>query len=447
MNLVLLFFSIFFYLQNFFISFFINFVFVPTLLEFLAVFIIVLFLARFKYFKLYMILWQVLYLIHFSFIAYFGKTITYIDIYLFFTHIDETFESLFAMVDTVMIPLYFTIGIVFVLLFMKFKKNNINSYILIFIFLFSFSFLPKLHDGSFLLLKETASIYKIDNNVLIQQTQSQLEPIRKEDLNIVLVLGESMRAREYLQEKISFFENNIYKTIYAGATNTDVAVPLLLNGALRPKEIDLQKNLFRLAKTNGFTTHFISAQNHTYLQYIKPYLGLDYIANIQIIKSQDDMDLVKELKKVDLAKNNFLVLQMQGQHSPYKFYPSYKKEDSLLQRYNHSMRYSDKVLKDIVKYFEGSNKRYVFVFSADHGEHIGLNGKFGHNSFDKEIYKVPFVYKGFDQINKEFINHHNDIYRLVYYYLGYSKEFHANQESLKIYGTMINEEDGFIDIP
>ena len=64
------------------------------------------------------------------------------------------------------------------------------------------------------------------------------------------------------------------------------------------------------------------------------------------------------------------------------------------------------------------------------------------NKFEKEIYKVPFVYHGHKDINIETINSHNDIYTLIKRFLGYEVSYKSSSK-IKVYGTMINEEDGF----
>lgn len=447
MNYFILFLAIIFYLQNLIISFFINFAFVPQILEFMIILFLLLIISRLKYQKAILYIWQFLYFIHFCFISYFGTSITYIDIYLFFTHMKETIESFSHMFSIMLIA---TINFIFMILIItkvKIQKQNINPLIPLILLITSFFYLSKPHDASFILLNELRQIHKIDTNINITKSDKPLKPLYTRQINIVLVIGESMRAKEYLSEQYDFFENNPYKTIYSGATNTDVSIPLLLNGAKRPKEINLKNNLFYLAKNNGLQTHYITTQNNQYLKYIKPYLAKQYIDSVKILATQDDNDLTHQIKKIKLQKSNFIVLQMQGQHSPYTFYPNSNLTNSIQTHYKNSMKYSNTILKKVLSHLQkNSYYPYTFIFTSDHGQLLGENQKYGHNRFEKQIYKVPFVYQSTITFNIKNILNHNDIYNLIKYQLGYLEKLTFNKLPIKIYGTMINEEDGFIQI-
>lgn len=441
--------SLLFYSQNLFISFFISFVFIPTIIEFLLIVLIVLLINRLPFSKVFFIIWQLLYLIQFSFISYFGQSLSYVDIYLFFTHIDETFESLIPMYEIFLIPVSIFIAITLIILFSKKSANiNISAKILIPLLLISFYFTPKNYDASLLLLKQIAQSYKLldaKTPTIQEQYNTAIKPLTQKDLNIILIIGESMRAKEFHTKKYDLFEEYQYQTIYSGATNTDVSIPLLLNGATRPKEINLQKNLFTLAKQNNFHTSFITAQSKQYLKYIKGYLEEKSIDNKQVLNALDEK-LLKSLEALDLQQNNFIVLQMQGQHSPYTFYPNYNNNDPIFTRYQNSMDYSNQVLTKIIEHIKNnSTKPYLIIFTSDHGEQIGLNGKYGHNRFEEEVYKVPFLVASNIKPLDTNISSHNDLYQLLYNQLGYSAELIFNRP-ITIYGTMINEEDGFIQI-
>jgi glucan phosphoethanolaminetransferase (alkaline phosphatase superfamily) len=440
----LFFLSILFYFQNIIISFFTNFSFIVNIFEFSFIYILVLSISKFKYSKQILYFWQSFYLIHFIFLTYFGSIVTYIDIYLFFTHIEDTFTTLFYMINTIKIPIFISLIMYLILYKIKIKPINISYKFLTLILIVLFFMIPKINDTSLILIKELFQVYKIYNKKeIINKKTKTIKPIYQNDINIILVLGESMRAKEYLEKKYTIFENYNYKTIYSGATNTDVSIPLLLNGALRPKKINDKYNLFYLAKQNNFNTTFISTQSSKSLKYIKPYLNIKYINNYKVLKSLDK-NLINELNNINFSKNNLIVLQMQGQHSPYIYYPNSKRDESIKVRYQKSMQYSNKILEQLLNIVkEKSKKPYLFLFTSDHGEFIGENGKFGHNKFEEVIYKVPFFYKSFYNLNLLKIKNHNDIYKIIFHYLGYSKIIKYSKSNI-IYGTMITEEDGFI---
>ena len=445
------------YFQNLIFSLFFNFPFIPTIFEFILVFIISYLIIKSKYPKTFFSLWQLLYLIHFSFISFFGTTINSTDIYLFFTHIQETFETAVFSLELFTKPFVITfLTLIFILATLK-KQKTATSFKRVFILSIGIIiFWPiKYNDASFILIKE---LIKIPINYQPSTTDHQSTQISHQpstinpNINILFVIGESMRAKEYLTNSFSIFNDYSYKSIYSAATNTDVSVPLLLNGATDPTQINLSNNLFVLARQNGFTTSFITTQSSKSLKYIKSYLQNKEIEYFKIIGSRDDMDLLKELKKTNLEKNNFIVLQMQGEHSPYSYYPkefNRYKDKTIENRYNNSMLYSDYILTNMIKYLQANSKKpTLFIFTSDHGEFIGLKGRYGHNKFEPEIYKVPFVSYSKDckSFNPQNIKSHFHIYQLLKYFLGYGKELNFSQETIRINGTMITGEDGFIKV-
>jgi len=421
-----------------------------SLLEFLILFLMLSLFSKSKQFKIYILILQSLYLIHFIFISYFGNQIQYTDIYLFFTHITETFESIAALYDIVFYPLLIVATTSFIIMYMSYEKSKTPTFVLLAFFLFSLLFQDKMHDASLSLIKESIKsiFFKKEKGDIQKSDDKNRTPLHKTDNNIILVIGESMRSRENLKDRYEIFENYSYKTILSGATNTDVAVPLLINGGISPQKINLEDNLFLLAKKNGYKTSFITAQNEKSLKYIEPYLHKEYIDDFKILSSRDDKELISNLKNLSLEDKNFIVLQMQGEHSPYIYYENSDRSDSVELRYHKSMQYSDIVLNQLINYVSNySKKPFIFIFLSDHGELIGHDGRTGHNRFEKEIYSVPLVIHSNLETHLEELESHNDVYELMYHYLGYSKEFLLQErKKIRVYGTMITEEDGYIDI-
>jgi len=437
-------FSLVFYSQNFFFSLFSAFVFVPSLSEFITLYLLVLIISKSSYSKFIFSIWSSLYLIHFSFISFFGREIASSDIYLFFTHIVETYETFSYTLDRyigVFILFLFLICLIF---WIDFKKIKANIYILLFL-LVSVLFIGKqTNDASFVLVNSLKDLSFLDTKTVELREGKKLEPLRNSDVNIVLVIGESMRAKEYQDKEYEMFERYFYKTIYSGATSTDVSLPLLLNGAIKPSSIEMGKNLFILAKQNNFYTTFITAQTPHSMKYIKPYLFLKNIDDFRVLGTRDDMNLVDELQKMDNNHSNLFVLQMQGEHSPYKYYPNFKDID-LNERYTQSMNYSNKIIMQMIAHIKKIDKRTIFIFTSDHGELLGEGSMYGHNTFEEQVYRVPLIIV--DNFNSdvlyEDIFSHNDVYTLIYHSLGYSKILKYSQETLRVNGSMINEEDGY----
>ncbi len=437
------------YSQNFIFGFFNKFVFIPSLVEFLLTLSVLALISKSRYYKSLLSIWLVLYFTHFSFMSFFGTPIKPWDAYLFFTHVLESYETFIETLSLYATSFFITLFTLLAILKIDLKRSAINLYVLLVVVVaLAFINAPKIGDASFLLIKSLyeASSLKTQNAELNVRDVKRVAPLRKSDVNVVLLIGESMRAKEFHAKSFDIFENYFYKTIYSGATSTDVSVPLLINGAIKPSEMDFSNNLFTLARNNGYETHFISTQSENSMRYIKPYLMTQSVQNYRIIGSKNDDDLVKELKKIDFEDNktDFVIMQMTGQHSPYKYYPKYKKS-TITQQYEESMEYSNVLILEMIKYVKASKRETLFIYTSDHGELLGEDGKMGHNKFQEKIYRVPLVIVPSlkDDVNLSRLQSHSGIYRLIYHFLGYGKEFKEANASIRVNGSMISEEDGY----
>jgi lipid A ethanolaminephosphotransferase len=287
---------------------------------------------------------------------------------------------------------------------------------------------------------------------------------KKNDYNIILLFGESMRYDKFKSlTKISKYKKDLnfkeYKTISL-ATSTDITIPLFMNNAKQQNEINISNSLMKLAKEANFSTYFISSQSQNALKYIKRYLNSDYIDYYtQGAKNTYDSFLIKELKKIDLKKKSFITMQFVGQHSPYDKYPSQFNinknintfKEKINSKYNNTLLYTDFILDNIIKYLkEKSTKPTIIIFTSDHGELLGKNKKYGHNVFEKEVFMVPsFIYtiKIKNYLKTKSIIHHLDLVHYIRYSLGYEKEFNFNKKfKYRVNGTMMSGEDGYLNI-
>ena len=437
------------YTQNIIFSFFAVSVFIPSLIELVLLFFILLLLSYCRYQKLIISLWLSLYLMHFSFMSYFGQSITPSDIYLFFTHVSESYETFIDTLDIFIVAFSIYLINIFIVLNVKLKKRVLNLYTVLIIFIIAILLnFTKLNDASFLLLKSISkvSFTKTIEPISEEKFTKEKKPLRESEINIVLLIGESMRAKEYQLDSYEMFEKGFYKTIYSGGTSTDVSIPLLINGAIRPSQIDMTNNLFRLAKQNSYQTQFITTQSLNSMKYIKPYMDERNIDRYSVLGSREDSHLLDKLKKIDFnnADAEFVVMQMQGEHSPYKYYPTYVKS-TIPQQYAASMEYSNTLILEMMSYIGSLKMPTLFIFTSDHGELLNENGRAGHNKFHKKIYRVPMIIMSNinTTLDYEKILSHQGIYNLIYYFLGYAKEYKEEKNLIRVNGSMISEEDGF----
>jgi len=295
--------------------------------------------------------------------------------------------------------------------------------------------------------------------------------------NIVFVIGESMRDDRlsllgYNQkttprlDSLNSVEPFVSASIYAGGTMTRSAFAVLTNRIKYPgasnQLITYNNNIFKLAKENGFQTHFISRQTFSHLEIVDNLLSkenIDHYFNYEDIQkcipepSGFDNDLLPMLKKIDLNKNNFIVLHQRGSHSPYsKQYP--EKFDKFENDYDNTVLYSDYIFAEVYNYLKlNSPKETYFIFTSDHGEMLGeVKGKKGHGWFEKEVYKVPFIFIPINQKDSlnnlaETVKCHFDVSSLIQNLLGYDSKPETDPErTIYINGSEMNALAGYMTI-
>lgn len=295
---------------------------------------------------------------------------------------------------------------------------------------------------------------------------------------IIFILGESLSPHHmslygYQQPTTPFLDSQksnpdfFYTIGLAGGVSTDIAVAFLMNlgfgdgGSL--KAAKGQQCLFKLAKTNHYSTHFLSAQNAEQLRYIIPYLcssSLDDFRSLEQISPQtvdhqaaDDKDLLPELKKLlALDSKQFIILHQRGSHAPWE-----RRSTEMNRRfphtdkigyYNNSVVEFDLFMKGINAIAQTSNKKTLIIYVSDHGEAMGQDGKWGHGQLIKAAFEIPVIIMSFnhklpDVVKKlpTFIPHYN-LSLFMADSLGFevNQPIHNQPKDYVIYG---NDIDGF----
>ena len=407
-----------------------------------------------KYYKMIYLLLLIFNTIHQLFFSYFHRTITSTDIYLFFTHIEETFESFYTLPSLFLLPFFFLLSGLFLLWILPRpehtgypSKSWIKYPVLLLLVMIN------LNSTMGLQLIDTFLHLSFQKPKLLHLKESPLYPDRNAKLNIILLIGESMKFDNYVESKLKT-QHFFYKKIYSGATNTDVALPLLLNAKTNPLELTHtnETNLFKLAKKNHFTTAFISIQSEKSLKYIKPYLQTEHIDHYKSYTKKErdpkfDLLLFERLKKIDFSKNNFTVLQQIGQHSPYYYFEGEKSDNQRI-NYERSVDYSFKLYDRIYHYLKNTQKAFIFIYVSDHGEFTGEDGHYGHNSFNPIIYNVPMFIVSDSTLPSTYknIRSHYQLSQFLTYLLGYKKKLEFSKRKSIVNGTMLSREDGFIEV-
>jgi glucan phosphoethanolaminetransferase (alkaline phosphatase superfamily) len=298
-----------------------------------------------------------------------------------------------------------------------------------------------------------------------------------DNINVVLVFGESVNANYMslfgypdatspLLDDIK--DSLIYKKALSAAPLTLVSSSMFFNATREYDNVNNQLkgtvNLFKLAKENGFTTSYLSAQEENIASKIQPQM-IDNITTKEDIylhlKEKSDLYLLELLEKeqskfLNPSTKNFLVLHQRNIHSPYKanyeHYPQFNiftGDGGRENTYKNALIMNDYFLyhtMQLIKNIAGNKPTYVF-FTADHGEALGKNGEFGHGFLDTETVQVPFVYTCFNcQLEKDdsltFPTHY-EIAKMIANKLG-AHIINPNENGLfYINGSSLYGDDGF----
>lgn len=198
----------------------------------------------------------------------------------------------------------------------------------------------------------------------------------------------------------------------ASGVSTAVSLPNFINVIREPGQHHLLRqqphNLFRLAEKSGFKTHWISSQESKLLNF----LGSRFI-DVSITREdhpllfarQQDHGVVDLIDRQQWDSHNFVVVNLRTAHSPYE--NNYRSHDEVLhgwstdeqlpreQRkansYDNAVLYLDDLLADIIQRFEQLEGERYLLITADHGQLLGENGRWGHNDLVPQVASVPVM--------------------------------------------------------
>jgi glucan phosphoethanolaminetransferase (alkaline phosphatase superfamily) len=212
-----------------------------------------------------------------------------------------------------------------------------------------------------------------------------------DDLNVVLIIGESARADYFGKYAVRVLERNIInlKKSISGYRYTRDAVPEILTLVRGDKNYSITDIMNAL----GFNTFWIGAQGikgateSPYAHFALNSKNRIYKDSTRIIEY--DMELLGYLDKLmATGGKNFYIIHQIGSHTPffkrfergYEKYDNYCKskdmlncsEEDIHNAYVNSIVYTDIFLDDIMRKFEGKNT--LLFYTSDHGvDNIYLN--------------------------------------------------------------------------
>ncbi len=441
--------------------------------------------------------------------AYFGMPISAMDITLFFQNSVETIKDLSSIAHLMVLPFAICV-LAFVISITANRRLNQRLRFrwmwLVLLLVFVQPPLYKIHivkqlrmvgagskisTGEFPNLSENLwvssnkTIIYFLTNTLPQQLfgkhdhKNLLPPLMVEkpypDVNVILVMGESLtdghmscygyaRATTPFLDKLKNNLNVVFKRGISAGVATGISLPMVFNMIPQPDATmqiaSTNRNLFKMAKANGFETHFISTQGHYALALIKGYLFpgyIDHYGDATLFgagQNEDalDFNLLKYLQSIDFQKPQFVVLHQKGSHVPYstryppefEIFPSAKDasfHEQQVNTYDNSVRYTDAFLAELSKIIEAKTTRPTYViFTSDHGESLGENGIYGHMLIKANIqHHVPIILMAFHGANLDFLKEkaqkdiapdymsHFEMSQAIAYFLGYRLPFLSQQ--------------------
>jgi glucan phosphoethanolaminetransferase (alkaline phosphatase superfamily) len=244
--------------------------------------------------------------------------------------------------------------------------------------------------------------------------------------NIVFILGESLSPHHmslfgYERPTTPFLDtlkdnpNFLYLEGLSGGVSTDISVAFFMNvgfgeaGAM--KAAKGQHCLFKLAKDEGFETHFLSVQSAEQLRYIAPYLCAKSLDDYQALEdvspetkdlmAADDRVLFPHFEKIlaSSGKKKFIMLHQRGSHGPWaaRSKPEDRKfpHDSKINHYDNSVVEFDLFMQKLYGVLEKTPGKTLVIYVSDHGEALGQNNRWGHGQLIRPAWEIPVLMMSF----------------------------------------------------
>lgn len=250
--------------------------------------------------------------------------------------------------------------------------------------------------------------YLNKKEVVFEKIESEIKA--KNKLNIVFVLGESVRAKNmqlngYSRETnpLLFKRKNIYtlQNVYTDNTYTAKSVPQILTSKSIYDTIEKPVYpLYSVLNKVGYNTLWIGNQTPevSYRDLISQNKDINLVDvehSVLSYNKQKDGVLLDIFKDKYSSKNSdFYTIHMIGSHWWYegrypkkfkkfipvvntKYLPS-NSHDQMINSYDNTIVYLDYFLNEIISFLEKKNEEIVLIYLSDHGEVLGEDGKWLH---------------------------------------------------------------------
>ncbi len=243
------------------------------------------------------------------------------------------------------------------------------------------------------------------NKVPTQVTCSQ------DSVNIVLVLGESVRADHlqlngYYRKNMPFLANRSnlvsFNKIYTPHTYTASSLPTIItNASVNDSKLNKLTSVFDVFNACNYYTVWIGNQElessyECIVRTNKKVTLVDSLRSVLSFNKALDEVALQPLKKLYLKndKKGLYTVHMMGSHWWYenrytqkfrkytpvidsKYVPSLSK-NQMINSYDNTLVYLDNFLNEVISIQEALDKASIMIYISDHGEALGEKGKWLH---------------------------------------------------------------------
>jgi len=439
-------------------------------------------------------------------LSYFGTQILPIEIYLLFTQANEIQGTLLVEFQHVLLPLALTLIPMSLLFWLSRKlapKKTLPGIHWLFIFYFLYNPVRTFVTGntwgrqpshnefagmnaylslSYFLGRVLPEKIFADEKTIVGNASNLLElkATKKKPKwdHMIFILGESLTPYHmslfgYERQTTPYLETlrgrpHFYSEIgLSSGVSTDIALAFLLNmtyGLAGSQKIAKGNHcLLKLAKDQGFKTHFHSIQSAQQLRYISPYVcpgSLDEYKSLEEVapntvdhQAARDRDLLKKLPELlSSPESQFIILHQRGSHGPWELRSSDEAKifphDSPVNYYDNSVVEFDLFFRELNDILSKSSQKILLVYVSDHGEALGQEGLWGHGALHRYAYEVPVIIESFNaplpeevQLLPKYLTHFN-LSLFLADQMGY--ELSQSFETLpRDYSILGNDIDGF----
>ena len=246
---------------------------------------------------------------------------------------------------------------------------------------------------------------------LINQTLTA----KTKDINIVFVLGESVRAdhlqlnnyRRNTTPKLVNEKNIIsFSKVYTPLTYTAVSVPQILTSKSIDTSLNNKKHysIYSILNKININTTWIGNQSpeKSYSPFInqnKNKILVDKFHSVLSFNKKSDNTLIPHFNEtIKVSKPQFTTLHMIGSHWWYesryneefrvfkpvinsKHIPSNSSEE-MINSYDNTILFLDNFISEVIKAIKKNDDNTLLIYLSDHGELLGENGKWLHAQED-----------------------------------------------------------------